>query len=299
MPYQRASDLSPLAGVKVVSLAVNIPGPVAAARLRELGASITKIEPPDGDALAGGCPDWYQALHEDVTILRMNLKEESDRQKLFVILEEADLLLTSSRPVSLAHLRLSWSELHPRFPQLCHVAIVGHLPPDENLAGHDLTYQASLGLIAPPELPRTLLADLGGAEETLSTAIALLLARERGRGAQAASISLAEAARRFAIPHQQGLTTVGGLLGGAWPAYNLYEAAEGWVAVAAIERQFAERLARELEIPSLSKDSLAQAFRQRTADEWERWAAAHDLPIAAVRPEGSLAGPGADVQENA
>lgn len=37
-----------LIGVTVVSLAVNLPGPLAAARLAELGAAVTKVEPATG-----------------------------------------------------------------------------------------------------------------------------------------------------------------------------------------------------------------------------------------------------------
>ncbi len=207
----------------------------------------------------------------------------AERERLFPLLEQADLLLTSSRPIALERLGLGWSELHPRFPRLCHVAIIGHVPPHEDQPGHDLTYQASLGLVAPPHLPRALLADLGGAEEAVSAAVALLLARERGQEAQAACVSLAEAAARFALPHEYGLTSPKGLLGGGWPGYNLYQAAEGWIAVAALEPHFAERLVRELRIESLTHELLAQAFRGRTGDEWENWAVPRDLPISAVR----------------
>ena len=284
MLHKHPHDLRPLAGLKIVSLAVNLPGPVAVARLRDLGASITKVEPPDGDPLARGCPPWYQALHLNVTLVRLDLKVPADRERLFPLLEAADLLLTSSRPAALDRLGLSWSELHGRFPQLCHVAIVGHVPPHEEQPGHDLTYQASLGLVAPPHLPRALLADLGGAEEAVSAAIALLLARERGQAAQAAYVSLAEAAARFAFPLEYGLTLPEGLLGGGWPGYNLYQAAEGWIAVAALEPHFADRLVRELGVELLKHDLLAHAFRGRTAAEWENWAVPRDLPIVRVRP---------------
>lgn len=40
--------MQPLIGVTVVSLAVNLPGPLAAARLAELGAAVTKVEPATG-----------------------------------------------------------------------------------------------------------------------------------------------------------------------------------------------------------------------------------------------------------
>jgi len=284
MLHKHPHDLRPLAGLKIVSLAVNLPGPVAAARLRDLGASITKVEPPEGDPLARGCPAWYKALHANVTLVRLDLKNPADRERLFPLLEPADLFLTSSRPAALERLGLAWSELHSRFPRLCHVAIIGHVPPHEDQPGHDLTYQASLGLVAPPHLPRALLADLGGAEEAASAAIALLLARERGQAAQAAYVSLAEAAARFALPHEYGLTLPEGLLGGGWPGYNLYQAAEGWIAVAALEPHFADRLVRELGVESFTHELLAHAFRGRTADEWENWAIPRDLPIVAVRP---------------
>ena len=38
-----------LAGINVVSLAVNLPGPAAARRLCQLGARGCKVEPPTGD----------------------------------------------------------------------------------------------------------------------------------------------------------------------------------------------------------------------------------------------------------
>ena len=154
MPYPHPHALKPLAGLKIVSLAVNLPGPVAVARLRDLGARVTKVEPPDGDPLARGCPPWYQALHENVAVLPLDLKDPAAREQLFAQLGDADLLLTSSRPSALERLGLGWSELHSRFPRLCQVAIIGHVPPHEEQPGHDLTYQASLGLVDPPHMPR-------------------------------------------------------------------------------------------------------------------------------------------------
>ncbi len=283
MPDLSSSAPRPLAALKIVTLAVNLPGPVAAGRLRDLGASITKIEPPDGDPLSRGCPAWYRDLHENVVVLRLDLKAAADRERLNPILAESDLLQTSSRLAALDRLRLSWDELHRQFPRLCHVAIIGHAPPDENHPGHDLTYQATLGLVSPPELPRVLIADLGGAEEAVSTALALLLARERGGVAGYAQVSLAEAAARFSLPHRQGLTLTSGLLGGGWPGYNLYQAAEGWVAVAALEPHFAERLKAELGVETFTKEAVGAAFALRTAAEWEAWARPRDLPIVAIR----------------
>jgi crotonobetainyl-CoA:carnitine CoA-transferase CaiB-like acyl-CoA transferase len=283
MPDASTPELKPLAGLKIVTLAINLPGPVAAGRLRNLGASVTKIEPPDGDPLSRGCAEWYRALHANVTVLRLDLKVAADRVRLNPILAESDLLLTSSRLAALDRLGLSWSAVRQRFPRLCQVAIIGHAPPHENHPGHDLTYQATLGLVSPPQMPRALIADLGGAEEAVSTAVSLLLGRERTGDAGYAQVSLAEAAARFARPHQEGLTLACGLLGGGWPGYNLYRATNGWVAVAALEPHFAERLQRELAVDTFTCEAIGAAFARRTAAEWETWAAERDLPIVAVR----------------
>jgi crotonobetainyl-CoA:carnitine CoA-transferase CaiB-like acyl-CoA transferase len=66
--------MKPLQGIRVLTLATNLPGPVAVARLYQLGASVTKVEPPQGDALAHSRPDWYRALHQGQEVLRLNLK---------------------------------------------------------------------------------------------------------------------------------------------------------------------------------------------------------------------------------
>jgi crotonobetainyl-CoA:carnitine CoA-transferase CaiB-like acyl-CoA transferase len=276
-------SVRPLAGFKVVSLAINLPGPVAIARLRDLGASITKIEPPEGDPLAVACPAWYADLQRDVVVERMDLKQATDRGRLLERLDEFDLLLTSSRQGALARLGLSWDELHERSPRLCQVAIVGHAPPDDERAGHDLTYQAALGLVDPPRLPRCLLADLGGALEAAFAAVSLLLARQRGEPAAMATVSLADAAKRLGQAWDYGLTRPRGVLGGGLPGYNMYEARDGWVAVAALEPRFAQRLRGELGVETLAVEALAAFFRGRPAVEWERWAADRDLPIVAVR----------------
>jgi len=52
----------PLRGVRVLTLAVNLPGPAAASRLCAMGVSVIKVEPPGGDPLALRCPGYYEDL---------------------------------------------------------------------------------------------------------------------------------------------------------------------------------------------------------------------------------------------
>jgi crotonobetainyl-CoA:carnitine CoA-transferase CaiB-like acyl-CoA transferase len=256
---------------------------VACARLREMGAAVTKVEPPAGDPLEGYHAAWYRRLHEGVAVRRLDLKDEAGRDAMQDLLAGADLLVTAQRAAALARMGLAPAQLAVRHPRLCHVAITGHAPPNEEVAGHDLTYMAAQGLVQPPSLPPTLYADMAGAERAVSAALALLVARSRdGRGRWRAA-PLEEAARALAEPLREGLTARGALLGGALAGYNLYETRDGWIAVAALEPHFAERLAQALQLPTLTIDALRARFRADSSRHWETWARRHDLPLVAIQ----------------
>jgi alpha-methylacyl-CoA racemase len=272
-----------LGSLTVINASINLPAGVAGRRLVELGAKVIKVEPPGGDPVAHTSPALYAELTRDQRIIELDLKDDGGRTAFAALLADADLLLTASRPSALARLGLGQPGLAARFPRLVHVAIVGHAAPKQELAGHDLTYVARHGLVAPPELPRTLTADLGGAERAVSTALALLVGRDRDGAERYAEVALEDGAAAAAIPYRYGLTTHDGPVGGGLPYYRLYEAAVGWVAVAALERRFQERLLAGLGLEEASVEAFAAAFRTRSAVEWEQWATEHDVPVAAVR----------------
>jgi crotonobetainyl-CoA:carnitine CoA-transferase CaiB-like acyl-CoA transferase len=279
--------LAPLSGVRIISLALNLPGPVAAARLRDLGAQVMKIEPPSGDPLQFAQPSAYAELHHGIEVRKMDLKVESERIQLNPLLDECDVLLTSSRLGALERLGLGWKSLSEKYPRLCRVAIVGAAPPNADVPGHDLTYQASKGLVFPPSMPVTLLADLGGAMEAVCATLSLLL-RRSGREPMTAEerdavVPLESAAEFFSMPVRWGLCQAGGMLSGGLPQYNLYACRSGWVAVAALEPHFWMRMQAKLEVEHPTQAELGQIFLKMTATEWEVWASQNDLPIVAVR----------------
>lgn len=271
------SSVRPLDGIRVVAIALNTPGPLAAARLREAGAHVVKVEPRSGDPLAQHCRSWYEQLHRGIDIERVDLKSEEGRARLTTLLADADLFLASQRPSALARLGLDADTLlrdEAATPRLRHLNIVGELARPE-IPGHDLTYLARAGLIGA-ELPRTLMADVLGSERVFSTALLLL---QQPPGARA-EVGLYDSLAPLMAPLEYGLTKRGGLLGGGLPAYGIYEARDGRVAVAALEPHFRARLYRELGLAMSSE--LAETFRTRTAAEWEAWALARDLPISAM-----------------
>jgi crotonobetainyl-CoA:carnitine CoA-transferase CaiB-like acyl-CoA transferase len=218
-----------------------------------------------------------------VELVSLDLKAPADRDKLDSMPGDSDLLITATRPAALERLGLGWAALHAGFPRLCHVAITGYPPPEEDVAGHDLNYQARHGLVQPPAMPRSLVADLGGAERAVTEALALLHARNRtGTGGQRL-VALSDAAAAFAAPVRHRVTAPDMFLGGALPNYRIYAAKEGHIAVGALEGHFLMRLLEALGLDHPEHAVFERVFAERTDLEWEAWAAGHGLPVCACR----------------
>jgi alpha-methylacyl-CoA racemase len=270
------------ARLRVIALVTNIPGPLAAAALVQDGAALVKVEPPQGDALAAAAPAWYSALTAGMDVMRMDLKNPGAQEQLDGMLRDGDLLLTAMRGSALARLGLQWEKLHARYPRLCHVAIVGASAPNDDRAGHDLTYQASMGLVDPPAMPRSVFADFFAAERAVAAAYRLLLQRERTGVAERSEIGIADGAAQIAEALRYGLTTRDGPLGGALAIYRLYEVSDGWIALAALEPHFRQRLHDALGIDSLDAAALSKRFAEGSRAYWEDLARQYDLPLCAV-----------------
>lgn len=263
-----------LDGIRVVTIAQNLPGPLAAARMRQAGARVTKIEPATGDPFLALSPSWHAEMHAGIPIERLDLKTDDGRARLTTLLADADLLLTSQRPSALARLGLDPDSLRSRFPQLGTVRILGSVADPEH-PGHDLTYQAQRGLLGDA-VPRTLTADVMASERAFASALAVL----REPAGSVVDVGLVESLDPLIGSLRHGLTSPGGALGGGAHRYGVYNAKVGRVAVAALEPHFEARLYQELELP-IGSDP-ASRFAERTAVEWEAWAREHDLPIVAV-----------------
>jgi crotonobetainyl-CoA:carnitine CoA-transferase CaiB-like acyl-CoA transferase len=264
-----------LDGVRVVTMAQNVPGPLAAARLSQAGARVTKIEPPDGDPFLAVSPEWHAELHAGVPIERLDLKSADGHARLMTLLQDADVFITSQRPSALARLALDPDTLRARCPRLRMLRIVGCEREPEQ-PGHDLTYQAQAGLLGDA-MPRTLLADVMASERAVSGALALL----RQPPGSTMDIGLVESLDPLLASLRHGLTVPRGTLGGAAPRYRIYAARSGRVAVAALESHFEVRLYEHLDAPRNS--DLSSRFLERSAEEWQSWADERGIPIVAIR----------------
>ncbi len=294
------SRLKPLKGIRVLSLALNLPGPAALMHCRELGATCRKIEPPappttptgsTGDPMSVYSPQAYAALHVGVRVRPADLKTGQGQRVLQQELARADVLLTSFRPSALAKLGLGWRALHKQFPALSQVAIVGAPGARAEAPGHDLTYLADNDLITGLDLPATLYADMGGSMLAVQAVLQAALHQRSGDqkgGGMYLEVALSEAAAQLALPRLWGLTAPGATVGGGHAGYRVYACRDGRVAVAALEPHFATRLCRAaaVDLPDpqamfkpATQHALAAFFSEKTRQQLDAIAAEHDIPL--------------------
>ncbi len=270
-----------LKGLRLLSLGLNLPAPVAAQRAKALGARVRKLEPLTADPLAHWAPGLYAELHAGIRVQRVDLRTPAGQGALQRALAGTDVLMTSFRPSALARLGLGWKGLQQRYPQLWQVAIVGSAEAPQE-AGHDLTYQAHAGLLPSQGLPANLWADMAGAQAAL-----LALHQVRlGEPGRKLVVGLQDALHELALPHQWGLTQAGALLGGGHALYQRYTCRDGELALAALEPKFAQGLAALAGLPAgcdwfalQTQASLQRWFAAHTSAQLAALSAQHDFPL--------------------
>ena len=269
----RSGRSAPLAGVRVVDLSRLLPGAFCTHMLRELGATVTKVEPPGGDPLrrlnplaADGESVFHHLLNQGKESVVLDTRTREGRASLEALLVDADVLVDNVRVSTAKRLKLDRDAIRAAHPAIVHCTITGYGQegPEADRAGHDLNFVAEAGLLSfdvtgrrEPTMPRMLIADVGGgAMSGLIGILAALVAR--GRSGEGAFIDISmhhaslywlmlPAARllvRDTPEESPDLPT-----DGSFACYGVYACADGkWIALGALEHKFwagfCERLGR-------------------------------------------------------
>ncbi len=297
MPHSTRKPSRVLKGVRILSLSLNLPGPAALQRLRQMGAACLKFEPltpPDaathttGDPMSAYSRTAYDALHLGIRTRAVDLKAPSGQKVLQRELAKTDVLLTSFRPSALTRLGLTWKDLQAQHPHLSLVAIVGAPGARAEEPGHDLTYLAENDLVTGLDLPATLYADMGGALMATEAVLqSVLWRRQTGQG-HYVEVALSDAAAHLALPRSWGLTLPGTQIGGGHAGYRVYPCKDGRVAMAALEPHFAKALCAVAGVAwagaatmlmTDTQHAIAAFVATRTRNALKKLAAAHDIPL--------------------
>lgn len=182
----------PLAGLRVLSLAEQYPGPYATLLLADLGADVILVERPDSGDPTRRHPGLFASLGRNKRSVALDLKSPQERARFLELVDTADVVMEGFRPGVMARLGLDAQALRARKPSLIYVSIssFGQTGPMAAVAGHDLSIQAVAGMVNVPPgreetatLPVLPLADIAsGMFAALSVTTALAGRRRSGDG---------------------------------------------------------------------------------------------------------------------
>jgi crotonobetainyl-CoA:carnitine CoA-transferase CaiB-like acyl-CoA transferase len=199
-----------LDGVTVLEVANYVSGPYAAMLLGDLGATVIKIEAPNGgDPFRGWGTVEYSAtfgsLNRNKKSVVLDLKSESDVEMLRGLIRDADVLIQNFRPGTLERSGLGYDDVRQLNPRLIYTSITGfgNAGPYRDYPGYDTVGQGMSGLLSlltemddPKPMGISLSDHLAGIFACYGV-LAALLARERtGRG-QHVETSLLESSIAF------------------------------------------------------------------------------------------------------
>ena len=143
-----------LEGVRVLDLSRVLAGPLAAQILGDLGAEVLKIEAPSGDdtrtwgpPFQGDMAAYFQSCNRNKVSLVLDLKQETDRARLYALAEQAHVVIDNFTPRVRRKLGLEPERLHEIHSGLVTLGISGYRGARADEPGYDIMIQAESGLM--------------------------------------------------------------------------------------------------------------------------------------------------------
>jgi formyl-CoA transferase len=202
--------IAPLKGYKVVELGTMITAPLAGMMLGDLGASVIKVERPDGGdpfrSFDGGLySPHFAAFNRNKRSVTADLQSAEGREIVLRLVDESDVLIDNYRPGVLKRLDLTWEVLHARNPRLIHCSITGfgERGPYCERPAYDTVGQALsgiAGLAVDPSAPNftgTTISDNVTGMYAAYGVLAALLERERTGMGRRIEVNMLEASVAF------------------------------------------------------------------------------------------------------
>ncbi|MBV8927265.1 MAG: CoA transferase [Bradyrhizobium sp.] len=188
----------PLEGITVIAVEQAVAAPFCSSRLADAGASVIKIERPEGDfargydAAANGQSSYFVWLNRGKQSVVVDLAGKEGRAQLEELIAGADVLLQNLKPGSMDKLGFSLERIRRDYPALvcCTITGYGDEGPYAHRKAYDLLIQAESGLASitgGPEGPSRVgvsIVDIATGATAHASILEALFARTRtGKGA--------------------------------------------------------------------------------------------------------------------
>jgi crotonobetainyl-CoA:carnitine CoA-transferase CaiB-like acyl-CoA transferase len=147
---------APLQGLRVVDFSRVLAGPHCTKALRDLGADVTKIEPPAGDLGRVGLPHvngiglYYVQQNAGKRNLSLDLNYAEAREIVTKLCREADVIVENFRPGTLGRFGFGYEDVKAYNPAIIYVSVSGYGQSTSwrNRPAFAPTVQAETGLTA-------------------------------------------------------------------------------------------------------------------------------------------------------
>lgn len=322
-PSQRPE---PLAGVIVLELGSFITGPYAGLLLADLGATVIKIERPEGDPFRafrnGQYSPNFVGYNRNKRSVMLDLASAAGRDVLLQMAQRADVVLENFRPGVLEKLGLGWETLRARNPRLVYCAIAGFPPGSDSVdrPAFDAIGQAQSGMLnafldpANPQVRGPTIADQVAGMYACYGILGALAGRSSQGGGRRVDVNMVETAMSFMPDFFASYTREGTLLESTTRAAYSHSFAfqcadQEMVAVQlSSPEKFWLALTQALEAPQLATDerfrtralriqnfeALTQVLRQyfvaKPRAHWLKALAQADVPHSEVRRVDDVVG---------
>jgi crotonobetainyl-CoA:carnitine CoA-transferase CaiB-like acyl-CoA transferase len=318
------SSARPLSGLVVIEIGHSIAAPYAGMILGELGAEVIKVEnPKGGDACRGWGPPFaegaatcFHAVNRGKQGITCDLADPGDAARLKrLIVERADVVVHNLKFGALDKYGLGAAALLAEKPGLvcCNLNAFGAVGPLRERPGYDPMMQAYSGLMSllgedqrPPVRVTASIIDMGTANWAVVGILAALREKDRtGKGGIVDTSLYETSLALMSILFADHLKTgeLPGRYGSGVPMivpYQAFEAADGYMMVAAGNDNLFRRLAGAIGRPSLADDPrfatngnrvvnrtalvtiLSDIFKTETRAHWARLFEAAGIPSGPI-----------------
>lgn len=275
----------PLEGLTVIDCASLLAGPWAATMMGDFGATVIKVEHPNGDNLRHHGDSEvefnWKAVGRNKKSVPIDLHEEEGQQLVKELVEDADVFIENFRPGRLEEWNMGWETLSDINPGLIMVRTTGfgQTGPYNDFPGFGTLAEAMSGFAyitgqpdGPPTLPPFGLADsIAAMHSTFATMFALYWRDVNGGTGQYIDTSLLEpifsTLMHADVPAYSEEGVVRERQGNRSPntaPRNTYQTKDGqWVAISTSAETIAKRVLRLVGGEDLVKDPRFQTPQDR------------------------------------
>ncbi|TPG33158.1 CoA transferase [Mycobacterium hodleri] len=187
-PMEPMNSKGPLAGIRILEVGHMLAGPYATMMLADLGAEVTKIEPPGGDISRQVSDSYFASLNRGKRSVCLELATDEGQRRLGELVAESHALLVNLKPSGIHKLGLTYDALRRHNQKIVCVALTGYGLEAGDDPAFDYVIQAATGIASltgdpdgPPTLPGYSSADNSTG---LTAALGLLAQIVSGRGGQ-------------------------------------------------------------------------------------------------------------------